>query len=136
MHTSKRWQAPKWIKMIEKGEIYLTNLNKGLKNSLARTRPVLIFQNDFLNRALEDQYYKDVTVIPLSTKLLGGNYRYVIDAREKLEKKSEIICNAVTTIDYGILDVSHGHLTKLTPKEMTHVEHMLYDFFGCTFMGR
>lgn len=136
MYTSKRWQAPKWIKMIEKGEIYLANLNKGLKNSLAKTRPVLIFQNDFLNRALEDNYYKDVTVIPLSTKLLGGNYRYVIDARENLERKSEVICNAVTTIDYGILDISHGCLVKLTIEEISDVEHILYDFFGCTFMGK
>ena len=73
--------------MIERGEIYLANL--------AKTRPVLIFQNDLLNRTITDSFYKDVTIIPLSTKLLSGSYRYAIDPRDNLEKKSEIICNAI-----------------------------------------
>jgi len=89
-----------------------------------------VFQNDFLNRAVEEYIYADVTVIPLSTKLLGGDLRLRIPARDALERESEIVCNAVCTIHAKALMGSV--LTTLSEEEITRIEEMLADLFGYT----
>jgi mRNA interferase MazF len=50
--------------MVKRGEIWLANLNPVQGSEQAGTLPVLIFQNDQINR-----YTSTVLVIPLTTNL-------------------------------------------------------------------
>ena len=112
--------------MIKKGDIYLANVD----SFSHKTKPVLIMQNNFLNRAVKEALYRDVTIMPLSTKLLGGDYRYLLKQRDHLQKDSEIVCNAITTVDFEILDIKKGVLTTLNNDEIADIEKILYKFFG------
>ena len=119
------------IVMIKRGEIYLADLNRVTEHNISKVRPVLVFQNDFLNRTLEEAFYADVTIIPLSSKDLGGDYRLKISARDALEQPSEIVCNAVCTINVNLLKTDSGPIAVLNDKEIKFIERMLADLFGC-----
>ncbi len=119
--------------MINRGDIYLADLNRTREHNVSKVRPVLIFQNDFLNRTLEDAIYSDVIIIPLSTKLLGGDYRLKISPRDALEQHSEIICNALCTINAGLLKTEDGPIAMLEQKEIRAIERILADLFGFSF---
>jgi mRNA interferase MazF len=117
---------------MQRGEIYLADLNAKGEHNIGKIRPVVVFQNDFLNRAVNEHIYADVTIIPLSTKLLGGDYRLKIAARDGLERDSEVVCNAVCTIHAEALRREEGVLTTLSKEETMHIERILAELFGCT----
>ncbi|HHD83926.1 MAG TPA: type II toxin-antitoxin system PemK/MazF family toxin, partial [Campylobacteraceae bacterium] len=70
---------------IAKGEIWFADLDPQAKGKI---RPVLIWQNDYLNRAVTLGIYHQIIVMPLSSRLYGGAYRYRIEARDNLPKTS------------------------------------------------
>ncbi len=116
---------------IEKGEIYLANLGDKKSNDIGKIRPVLIFQNNFLNRMIDDSCYKDVVVIPLSSKIVDNDFSFFIKKRDLLEKDSIILCNAIKMIDANRLDIENGVLTKLSVDETRSIEKILYYLFDC-----
>lgn len=86
--------------MVSKGEIWLANLNPVKKNNeIGKTRPVLIFQSDFLNQT----DYPTTIVIPLTTVLIDDAepIRMRISKREKLKQDSDLILTQVRAIDNG-----------------------------------
>ncbi len=95
---------------IHRGEIYFADLDPHAKG---KVRPVLIWQNDYLNRAVTLGIYHSIIVIPLSSRLYGGVYRYRIEARENLPKTSELVCNAIGLVGSNRLMPKRGLLTKL-----------------------
>ncbi len=120
------------MKSIKKGEIYLANLGDKKRVDIGKIRPVLIFQNDFLNRMLSDSEYKDVVILPLSSKIRKNDFAYFIKKRDNLEKDSVILCNAVKMIDFSRLIIEDKPLTKLTKKEINEIEDILYFLFDCS----
>jgi len=120
------------MKSIRKGEIYLANLGDRNNHDIGKIRPVLIFQNNFLNRMLTETQYKDVVVLPLSSKIRENDFSYYLPAQEKLEKESVILCNAIKMIDASRILQEKGILLTLSQKQITEIENILYNLLGCT----
>jgi len=117
---------------IKKGEIYLANLGDRKNFDIGKIRPVLIFQNNFLNMMLEDTKFKDVVVLPLSSQIRTNDFSFFIKQRDNLEKDSTILCNAIKMIDSRRLMIDKGILTKLSDDEILDIENILYNLFGCS----
>jgi len=116
---------------IKKGEIYLANLGNKKDFDIGKTRPVLIFQNDLLNRMLKDTTFKDVVVLPLSSQIRNNDFTYFLKAKDGLEKDSIILCNAIKMIDVSRLLIEKQALLQLTNEQITDIENILYKLFGC-----
>ncbi len=120
------------MRSIKKGEIYLANLGDRSSNDIGKIRPVLIFQNNFLNRMLSETQYKDVVVLPLSSKIRENDFSYYIAAQDKLEKESVVLCNAIKMIDASRILQDKGILLTLSQKQILEIENILYNLLGCT----
>jgi len=110
---------------IKKGEIYLANLGDVKCADIGKIRPVLIFQNYNLNRMIDEQLYSDVIVIPLSSQIKESDFTLILDKREKLAKRSTILCNAIKMINVKRILQEEGVLTTLTKDEIKQVEQKL-----------
>ncbi len=111
---------------IFKGEIWFANLNP---NGAGKIRPVLIWQNNLLNRAVTLGIYHSLIVLPLSSRLYGGIYRYKIEKRDNLPKTSEVVCQAIGLISANRIIKEKGVLTKLTKEEISHINNILMHIF-------
>jgi len=83
---------------ICRGEIWLVNLNPIKKrNEMGKIRPVLVFQNNELNKS----GYPTTIVIPLSTKLIDNSepIRFRISKRDKLKEDSDLVITQIRAID-------------------------------------
>jgi len=109
---------------MKRGEIYLVNFGKRYNSEFGKIRPALIIQNDIANRNIDKVYFKGITLIPLSTKISGGNLRVIIKARENLKQDSEICINELCTLDISRLQLEKS-LTILNTDEMNEVEYKL-----------
>lgn len=107
---------------MQKGEIYLANLGDVKCADIGKTRPVLIFQNNHLNRMIEDNCYSDIVIIPLSSRIIESDFTLILPQRENLEKKSLILCHAIKMIDAKRIVREKGILYTLTPQELQEVE--------------
>ena len=116
---------------IRKGEIYLANLGDRKKFDIGKIRPVVVFQNNFLNMMLEDTNFKDVIVLPLSSQIRTNDFSFFIKQRDNLKKDSTILCNAIKMIDSARLMTDKGMLTKLNDDEILDLENILYNLLGC-----
>jgi len=114
---------------MKRGEIYLVNFGKKYNSEFGKVRPALIIQNDVANRNIDKVQFKGVTVIPLSTNIVGGDLRVTLNARDNLEKISEICINELCTLDMSRLNLDNL-LTSLTEKEMHEVDMKLAQHLG------
>ena len=105
------------IPPFKRGEIYFAKLTNS-----AKTRPFLIYQNDYLNEACFKGLYHTVVVLPLSGQILGGEYRILIKKRDLMTKDSEIVATAIGIISTGKIIFSKGVVTKLSNEEMKKVD--------------
>ena len=105
------------IPPFKRGEIYFAKLTNS-----AKTRPFLIYQNDYLNEACFKGLYHTVVVLPLSGQILGGEYRILIEKRDLMTKTSEIVATAIGIISTGKIIFSKGVVTKLSNEEMKKVD--------------
>lgn len=81
-----------------RSEIWLANLNPSKKsNEVGKIRPVLVFQNDELNRS----DYPTTVILPLTTSLIDDAepLRFRITSRDKLQKDSDILIAHIRSID-------------------------------------
>ena len=99
---------------MKKGDICLADLGKS-KNSFefGKKRPVLIFQTNKLNLAVDEGIYAHYLVIPLSTKndIVTKEFRYKITAREKLQQESYAVCNSLCFLSAASLGEKLGALS-------------------------
>ncbi len=114
---------------IKRGEIYLIDFGKKYHSELGKIRPAMILQSNYVNNNLDIAPFKSVLVIPLTTDIKGGRFRFAIDSREKLEKKSELIINWICTIDLKRV-VNDEPLTILTQNELIKLKTKLDFFMG------
>ena len=113
------------IPQFKRGEIYFAKLTDS-----AKTRPFLIYQNNFLNKACFEGLYHTVIVLPLSGQILGGDYRIKIEKRDLMTKTSEIVATAIGIISTGKIIFSKGIVTKLTDEEMQKVDESVKKVLG------
>lgn len=116
---------------IKKGEIYLANLGDKSKQDIGKIRPVLVFQNDLLNRMLSETKFQDVIVLPLSSQIRESDFSYFIKAKKNLKKDSVVLCNAIKMIDASRILEKEGLLYTLNEQELLDIENILYTLFGC-----
>ena len=109
---------------MKRGEIYLVNFGKKYNSEFGKVRPALIIQNDTANRNIDKVLFKGVTVLPLTTTITDGDVRVFIEAREKLQKSSEICINEICTLDLSRIMLD-DRLTTLTDKEMDEVKNKM-----------
>jgi mRNA interferase MazF len=102
---------------FKRGEIYFAKLTNS-----AKTRPFLIYQNDYLNKACYEGIYHTVVVLPLSGQILGGDYRVFIPKRDNMTRDSEIVATAIGIISTGKILFSKGLVTKLNDEELKKVD--------------
>lgn len=114
-----------WMIDIRKGEIYLANLGDVKCADIGKIRPVLIFQNQNLNRMISDNIYTDVIVIPLSSKIKKSDFTFVLKQRDNLKKDSTILCNAIKMINVKRIKKEDGILTTLSTSEIQEIERRL-----------
>jgi len=114
---------------IKRGEIYLVDFGKKYQSELGKVRPAMILQSNYVNDNLDVAQFKSVLVVPLTTDLRGGRFRFEIDARDRLEKKSELIVNWMCTVDCQRI-VSTNLLTTLSRNELTELKTKLDFFMG------
>ena len=104
-----------------RGEIWLANLNPSKRaNEIGKTRPVLIFQNDELNKS----DYTTTIIIPLTTSLIDDAepLRYRIDKRDKLDKNSDLLVAHIRSIDNSRLIQK---IAILSNNEMSKIKKLL-----------
>jgi mRNA-degrading endonuclease toxin of MazEF toxin-antitoxin module len=115
-----------------KGDIFLADFGKS-KNSFefGKKRPVLIFQTDKLNLAVQEGIYNFFLVIPLSTKkdIVTNEFRYKISKREMLQEESYAVCNSICFLPREALREKVG---SLNAKECLQVESILKNLFDMT----
>ncbi|MEA2028916.1 MAG: type II toxin-antitoxin system PemK/MazF family toxin [Campylobacterota bacterium] len=117
---------------IKKGEIYLANLGDKRSSDIGKIRPVVIFQNNFLNRMVSQTAFEDVVVLPLSSQIRQSDFSYFLASRDRLEKDSIILCNAIKMIDAKRLLIEKGVLSILSDEEIEGIENILYNLLGCS----
>jgi len=106
-----------------RNEIWLANLNPSKRaNEIGKTRPVLIFQNDELNKS----DYATTIIIPLTTSLIDDAepLRYRINKRDKLDKNSDLLLAHIRSIDNNRLIQK---IAVLSSNEMNKVKKLLDD---------
>jgi mRNA interferase MazF len=107
--------------MAYRGEIWFANLNPIKKNNeVGKIRPVLILQNDELNRS----EYPTTIILPLSTSLIDDAepLRFRVTKRDKLKKDSDILIAQIRSIDSSRLVEKVGELSK---NEIEKVKELL-----------
>jgi mRNA interferase MazF len=104
-----------------RSDIWLANLNPSKKaNEIGKIRPVLIFQNDEINRSS----YPTTVILPLTTVLIdeAKPLRFRVNKRDKLNKNSDVLIAHIRSIDNIRLIEKIASLTKT---EMTEIKELL-----------
>jgi len=114
---------------LKRGEIYLVDFGKKYQSELGKVRPAMVLQSNYVNDNLDVARFKSLLVVPLTTDLKGGRFRFNLAARGKLEKESELIINWMCTIDLKRV-VSQEPLTMLSAQELTDLKVKLDFFMG------
>ena len=112
-----------------RGEIYLVNFGKKYNSEFGKVRPALIIQNNVANRNIDKVDFKGVTLLPLSTRIVGGDIRVKIEKRDFLERTSEICVNELCTLDQSRIQLDKL-LTSLLTQELIEVEDKLLKHLG------
>jgi mRNA interferase MazF len=111
---------------IERGTIWLANLNPQKGTEPGKTRSVLILQD----QALLDAGHPSTIVIPLTTNLIDDAepLRVRIGAREKLAKDSDLLIDQLRAIDNRRL--TSGPLATLDPELMQRIHASVLEVTG------
>ena len=90
-------------------------------HEVGKTRPVLVLQNDVLTK----DGHTTVIVLPLSTQLIDNAYplRFRIDAREMLQRQSDVLCDQIRAIDINRLEPSQ--IASLDSSELQTIEEQV-----------
>src|ERR1039457_2633587 len=85
------------LRMRNRGEIWLANLNPGRGTEAGKIRPVLILQN----QALLDADHPSTLVIPLTTNLIDDAepLRLRVNAQGNLNRNSDLLVDQLRAID-------------------------------------
>lgn len=112
--------------MIQRGEIWVANLNPNRGAEIGKVRPVLVIQSDDLS----EEVSRTVVVLPVTAQVRPGlrRIRVTIRARDRLLRDCQIMIDQPRTLDRTRL--GDGPLTKLSSEEMSAVEQNLLAVLG------
>src|ERR1700682_4097112 len=114
MRISPRSSA---IRMPERGEVWLANLNPRRGTEPGKTRPVLILQA----QALIDAGHPSTLIVPLTTNLIDDAepLRIRVHAQTSLRRDSDLLIDQIRAIDNRVL--VKGPLSRLDKATMERV---------------
>ena len=107
--------------MLNRGEVWLANLNPKQGTEPGKTRPVLIVQA----QVLLDAQHPSTLIIPLTTMLIDGAepLRIRVHAAGRLRRTSDLLIDQLRAIDNRRL--VQGPMTKLSAALMARVQEAL-----------
>lgn len=111
---------------MNRGEIWIGNLNPNRGNEIGKIRPVLIIQaNELLHGGSPT-----VIVLPLTTQIDPAKSlsRVLVRARDRLKHDCQILVAQPRTLDRA--RISDGPATRLTENELQAVERSLLAVLG------
>jgi len=114
---------------MKKGDIYLVEFGKSRDSfEFGKNRPVIIFQTDKLNYAVEEEMYDYFLVIPLSTQndMITNEFRLPISKRDQLTQDSFAVCNSICFLHKKFFKEK---LATLKNNEIEKIEVILKDVF-------
>ena len=112
-----------------KGDIYLVDFGKSKDSfSFGKIRPVIIYQTDKLNYAVDEDIYDYFIVIPLSTQndIVTKEFRINIKARDGLKEDSFAVVNSLCFLHKKYLKQK---LSSLTQSEIIQIDNALKNLF-------
>ena len=111
---------------VQRGEVWVANLNPNRGAEVGKVRPVLVLQED----ALGGEVTKTVIVLPLSSQVREDvqHLRVTLPARDRLLRPCQVLVDQPRTLDRRRL--GDGPLTRLTAGEMAAVERTLGAILG------
>lgn len=111
---------------LKTGEIWLANLNPNKGVEPGKTRPVLLMQD----QVLLDARHPTTLIVPLTTNLIEDAYplRIRIEARDALEKESDLLIDQLRAIDNKRL--IDGPLMALSTNELADVHEAVCEVIG------
>jgi mRNA interferase MazF len=110
---------------VERGEIWMTNLNPTKGSEQSGFRPVIIFQNDKINK-----FTSTVLVIPLTSNLRRANLpTSVLIQHEKCEIliDSVALCHQIRVLDKSRLE---NRIGKIDPQTIIELEQKILFTMG------
>ena len=112
--------------MIQRGEIWVANLNPTGGSEVGKTRPVLVIQADWLTA----QGAPTVVIVPLSTQVRPelAPLRVTIPARDRLLKDCQAIPEKLRALDRRRFGA--GPLARISEAELTLVEQRVSALLG------
>jgi mRNA interferase MazF len=121
--NSRRWSA---IRIPERGEVWLANLNPRRGTAPGKTRPVLIVQE----QALINAGHPSTLIIPLTTNLIDDAepLRIRIRAQSLLRRDSDLLIDQICAIDND--RISGRPLTRLDDSMMARVASAIREVLG------
>lgn len=111
---------------VERGSVWLANLNPGRGTEPGKMRPVLIIQSQILL----DAGHPSTIVIPLTTNLIDNAdpLRVRVKARDGLEKDSDLLMDQIRAIDNRRL--VKGPLARLDEDRVVEIVTALMEIVG------
>jgi len=106
--------------VINRFDVYLTNLDPAVESEIQKTRPCLIISPDEMNR-----HIRTVIVAPMTTA--GKDYPTRISCKFK-KKKGQIVLDQIRTIDKTRLAKKLGSINPETQLEVISVLQRLFAF--------
>lgn len=112
--------------MMNKGEVWLANLNPNKGKEPGKTRPVLIVQD----QTLLDVRHPATLIIPLSTQLVNNAepLRIRVKASGKLKQDSDLLIDQVRSIDN--VRLVDGPLTNVDQEAMEKIYNAVCQVMG------
>ena len=112
--------------MLNRGEIWLADLNPPRGTEPGKTRSVLVLQA----QALLDAGHPSTYIIPLTTKLMDAAepLRIRVPAAGKLPRDSDLLMDQIRAIDNRRL--LRGPLLRLSAREMHRILRALIELLG------
>jgi len=106
--------------VVNRFDVYLTNLDHTVGSEIQKTRPCLIISPDEMNR-----HIRTVIVAPMTTA--GKDYPTRISCKFK-KKKGQIVLDQIRTIDKTRLAKKLGSINPETQLEVISVLQRLFAF--------
>ena len=111
---------------LERGSVWLADLNPRRGTEPGKTRPVLIIQS----QALLDAGHPSTLIIPLTTRLIedAEPLRMRLSARDRLDRDSDLLIDQIRAIDNQRLVT--GPLTLLGAEEISRIYSAILEVMG------
>lgn len=115
---------------MERGDIYIANINPRSGSEQSGIRPVLIISHNGFNTTTN---WNSIIILPISTSITQARRTptivNILKNEAGLEKDSSILCHQITTLDKSKLTKKVGSLPKEKMKEVETAIKYSLDMF-------